>query len=145
MLRVRENLFFREYRPISEAPGALKLQVYGADLAYAGYRRQFFPDLCRNIQLFTDLADPVALHDNAVEVRIRAFASDPLAPPGLALGVDLLVQVRLRARADTSARSASVMSSTPRTEIPARYISISVSSTSERLMRQPQQLKFNRH
>src|SRR6202035_4344792 len=49
-----------------------------------------------------DLAGPAALHDNAVEVEIRMLTLDPPVPPGLDLGVDLLVQVRHRTRADTS-------------------------------------------
>src|SRR6202030_1377777 len=49
-----------------------------------------------------NLAGPAALHDNAVEVKIRMLALDPPVPPGLDLGVDLLVQVRHRARGDTS-------------------------------------------
>ena len=54
----------------------------------------------RNI---ADLAGPAALHDDAVEVEIRMLALDPPVPPGLDLGVDLLVQVRHCARADTGA------------------------------------------
>src|ERR1700730_11338083 len=51
----------------------------------------------RNI---ANLAGPAALHDNAVEVKIRMLALDPPVPPCLDLGVDLLVQLRHRTRAD---------------------------------------------
>jgi hypothetical protein len=54
-----------------------------------------------------DLAGPAALHDNALEVEVRMLALDPPIPPGLDLGLDLLVQVRHRARA-ASARSCRV-------------------------------------
>jgi len=61
------------------------------------------------------------------EIQIRMLAFDAPVPPSLDLGVDLLVEVGHRARAHTRAQSASVMSSTRRTEMPARYISISAS------------------
>ena len=51
----------------------------------------------RNI---TDLAGPAALHHDPIEIKIRMLALDPPVPPSLDLGVDLLVQVRHRARAD---------------------------------------------
>src|SRR6202035_3082768 len=76
-----------------------------------------------------DLAGPAALHDNAVEVEIRMLALDPPVPPGLDLGVDLLVRFDTVLGLTRVPHSASVMSSTRRTEIPARYISISASST----------------
>src|SRR6478609_2521065 len=54
----------------------------------------------RNI---ANLAGPATLHHDPVEIEIRMLALDPPVPPGLDLGVDLLVQVRHRARADTGA------------------------------------------
>ena len=64
-----------------------------------------------------------ALHPDPVEIEIRMLASIRRFPPGLDLGVDLLVQVRHRARADAGApqRLRDVLP-TRRTEIPARYI-----------------------
>src|SRR3974377_358129 len=47
----------------------------------------------------TDLARPAALHDYAIQVKVRMLAFDAPVPPGLDLGVDLLVQVRHRTRA----------------------------------------------
>ena len=63
------------------------------------------------------------------DLQIRMLAFDAPIPPRLDFGVDLRVEVRHRARAHPRAPEASVMSSTRRTEIPARYISISASST----------------
>jgi len=50
-----------------------------------------------------DLAGPATLHHDPVEIEIRMLALDPPVPPSLDLGVDLLVQVGHRARADTGA------------------------------------------
>src|SRR6266567_8050343 len=44
-----------------------------------------------------NLAGPAALHHDAVEIKIRMLTFDPPVPPGLDLGVDLLVEVRDRA------------------------------------------------
>src|ERR1700729_589588 len=76
-----------------------------------------------------DFASPGPLHHDAIEIKVRMFAFDAPVPPRLDLGIDLLVEVRHRARAHPRAPQASVMSSTLRTEIPARYISIRDSST----------------
>src|SRR3984957_2607145 len=76
-----------------------------------------------------NLTGPAALHHDAVEIKIRMLTFDPPAPPGLDLRVDLLVEVRDRAWLTRVPHSASGRSSTRRTEIPARYISISASST----------------
>ena len=46
-----------------------------------------------------DLAGPAALHYDAVEIKIRMLAFDAPVPPSLDLGVNLLVEVRHRARA----------------------------------------------
>src|SRR4029077_6975625 len=45
------------------------------------------------------LAGPSALHDDAVQIKIRMLAFDASVPPSLDLGVDLLVEVGHRARA----------------------------------------------
>src|SRR5215204_5677624 len=45
------------------------------------------------------LASPGALHHDTVEIEVGMFALNAPVPPGLDLGVDLLVQVRHRARA----------------------------------------------
>jgi hypothetical protein len=44
-------------------------------------------------------ASPTALHYDAVEIEIRMLAFDAPVPPSLDLGVNLLVEVRHRARA----------------------------------------------
>jgi hypothetical protein len=75
------------------------------------------------------LARPGPLHDDPVEVEVGMLALDRPVPPFLDLGVDLLVEVRHRAGLTRVPHSASVMSSTRRTDTPARYISISASST----------------
>ena len=46
-----------------------------------------------------DLTGPSALYHDAVEIKIWMFTFDPPVPPGFDLGVDLLVEVRDRARA----------------------------------------------
>src|SRR5208282_4698629 len=46
-----------------------------------------------------DLASPGPLHHDAVEIKVRMLAFDAAVPPGLDLGVDLLVEVGHRARA----------------------------------------------
>src|SRR5258707_11707083 len=74
-------------------------------------------------------AGPAALHDDPVEVGIRVLAFDRAAPPGLDLGVDLLVQFDTVLGLTRVPQSASVLSSTRPTEMPARYISISASLT----------------
>jgi hypothetical protein len=59
------------------------------------------------------------------------LAFDAPVPPSLDLGVDLLVEVRHRARAHPRApeRFRDVLHPPDRNETPARYISISASST----------------
>ena len=47
----------------------------------------------------SDLARPAALHHDAIQIQIRVLAFDAPVPPGLDLGVDLLVEVGHRARA----------------------------------------------
>src|SRR5512139_348101 len=69
-----------------------------------------------------DLARPAALHHDPIQIQVRMLALDAPVPPGFDLGVDLLVEVRHLTRVP---QRASVMSSTRRTETPARYISIS--------------------
>ena len=77
-----------------------------------------------------DLASPGAFDHDAVQVDVRMLALDRPVAPGLDRAVDLLVQVRHRRSGDTRVpHNASVMSSTRRTETPARYISIKASST----------------
>src|SRR4051812_36437866 len=49
----------------------------------------------RNI---ANLAGPSPLHHDAVEIQIRMLAFDAPIPPRLDFGVDLLVEVRHRAR-----------------------------------------------
>src|SRR5262249_22113617 len=74
-------------------------------------------------------ASPAALEHDAVEITIRVLALDRPIAPGLDRCLDLLVQVRHGRGRHPRAHSASVMSSTRRTDTPARYISISASST----------------
>src|SRR5262249_39363910 len=70
------------------------------------------------------LAGPAALEHDAVEINIRVVALDRTIAPRLDRPVDLLVEGDTRVP-----HNASVMSSTQRTDTPARYISISASST----------------
>src|SRR6476660_6706890 len=46
-----------------------------------------------------DFASPGPLHHDAIEIKVRMFAFDAPVPPRLDLGIDLLVEVRHRARA----------------------------------------------
>src|SRR4249919_1372833 len=46
-----------------------------------------------------NLASPSPLHHDAVEVKVRMLPFDPPVPPSLDLDVNLLVEVRHRARA----------------------------------------------
>ncbi len=65
-----------------------------------------------------DLAGPSALHHDTVEIEIRMLAFDAPVPPSLDLGVDLLIEVRHRARAH------------PRAPAPQlRYLEIDVAGT----------------
>ena len=57
------------------------------------------------------------------------LALDRPVPPSLGLGVNLLLRFDTVLGLTRVPQSASVMSSTRRTETPARYISISASST----------------
>ena len=75
------------------------------------------------------LASPAALEHDAVQIDIGMLAVDRPVPPGLDLAVDLLVQADTVPGLTRVPHSASVMSSTRRTDTPARYISIKASST----------------
>src|SRR6476620_3192310 len=76
-----------------------------------------------------DFASPGPLHHDAIEIKVRMFAFDAPVPPRLDLGIDLLLRFDTVLGLTRVPHRASVMSSTLRTEIPARYISISASST----------------
>jgi hypothetical protein len=76
-----------------------------------------------------DLAGPAALKHDAVEIHVGMLALDRLVTPCLARAVIFLFRSD-SVEGDTRVpHSASVMSSTRRTETPARYISIKASST----------------
>ena len=75
------------------------------------------------------LARPGPLQDDAVQVYVGVVTLNWPVPPRFDRGVDLLIEVRHRCRRYARAHNASVMSSTVFTETPARYISISASST----------------
>src|SRR3954468_16403597 len=57
------------------------------------------PSQIPRIRDVADLASPSPLHHDAVEVKVRMLPFDPPVPPSLDLDVDLLVEVRHRARA----------------------------------------------
>jgi hypothetical protein len=76
-----------------------------------------------------NLAGPAALEHNAVQIDVGVLPPDRPVAPSFDGPVDLLVQVRHRRRDTRVPYKASVMSSTRRTETPARYISIKASST----------------
>src|SRR5579863_9015445 len=58
---------------------------------------------CHQQADIADFAGPTALHHDAVEIEIWMLAFEAPVPPSLDLGVDLLVEVRHRARAHPSA------------------------------------------
>jgi len=79
----------------------------------------------------SDLAAPAALEIDAVAVDVRVLALERRVPPALDVAVDFLFRSLTVLGLTRVPQSASVMSSTRRTETPARYISIRVSSTDD--------------